>query len=712
MLIINNLFKSYKYGRKKIDVLKNVNLNFKSKELVFILGKSGSGKSTLLNIIGGILKPSDGTLYLDDECVSKYSEKRMNKYRSNTVSFIFQDYQLIEYMSVYDNVKLSLNKVDKNIMDTLLKQLNIYDKRNVKVNKLSGGEKQRVAIARALLKDPEILLCDEPTGALDNGNGIKIMELLKMISKNKLVIVVSHDLELARKYADRIINIEDGEIKAELLDDKNLFTIDNKNEINKTTTIKLAIKNLLLNKKRTFLISLAISIGLISLLLVTSLSVGFSREIKELENRIIGFFPITIRNASYELDNANNKISDNKILIKKNENYVHVNKISNEYIKYLNNISEIKYITFNYDIMLPIVTDNYKLFNSNNLLPVDSANQVFDNYKILAGRNIVSLYEVLLKVDSNNNVSSSFFEMFGIDSDIEYNDIIGRKIKIILNNDYYVKDNKYYFAGNDFEKMYLNSSIELKIVGVVREKEVTDDNNYLIYDNELLEIVNRENSKSNIVKEQFIKKYNVLGNNLSIEDNLSYLGYDAIPNRIDIYVDNIKSKNRVIKLLDLYNQNHSELIYEDGMSDAIGIVQDFINIITLLLIVFAFISLIVSMIMICIITNTRVLERVKEIGILRSIGASKSNIRMLFCTENIIISIISFVMSYLVIFLLRNPINIFINSFIGSDTVFKIELNLLMFVLGFNILITLFAGLVPSVKASKLEIVDCIRRGY
>ncbi len=205
MLKLINVCKEYKNGKNKYLILDNINLSFNTKGLVFILGPSGSGKSTLLNIIAGNLKCDRGEVWLGNKCISKLSSRCLNNYRSNIIGNIFQDYNLIEYMSVIDNIKLAYNGKGNNGIIKLLKDLNMYDKRNVIVSKLSGGEKQRVAIARALVNGNSIILADEPTGALDSKMGIQVMDILKEVSKDRLVIVVSHDNNLANKYASRII---------------------------------------------------------------------------------------------------------------------------------------------------------------------------------------------------------------------------------------------------------------------------------------------------------------------------------------------------------------------------------------------------------------------------------------------------------------------------------------------------------------------------
>ncbi|MBQ9854461.1 MAG: FtsX-like permease family protein, partial [Bacilli bacterium] len=376
---------------------------------------------------------------------------------------------------------------------------------------------------------------------------------------------------------------------------------------------------------------------------------------------------------------------------------------------YLNNIKEIKHITYKYDISMPLVTDNYKLLLNNYMIPIKKE-QINNNYYVLAGRNIENKNEILLKVDSNNNVTNELLNTFNIDKDIEYSEILGRKIKLILNDNYYKKDNNYYHINDNLKEIYQESKLELTIVGVVKEKEITDESNYIIYSQEIIKDVLEANEKSIIVKEQLKKDYNILGNNLSIEDNLSFLGYKTIPSTINIYVDNIKDKEKVINKLDEYNKNNKELIYEDAMNDAISIVKDFMNIITAILVIFSFISLLVSMILISVITNTRVLERIKEIGILRSLGASKKNIRKLFNIENSIISILSFVISISTILLIKKTLNTLLYSIIESNTIFKLEYSSLILVFIFNLLLVLLSGLIPSIKASNIEITECIKR--
>ena len=711
MLKLINVCKSYKYGKNKFSVLDNINLDFKKNELVFILGKSGSGKSTLINIIGGLLEIDYGSILLDDKDITKFNNNMLCNYRNNMIGNIFQDYHLIEYMSVLDNIKLGMtisnNKNDR--IEEVLRKLGIYSKRLVNVNKLSGGEKQRVAIARAIVNNPDIILCDEPTGALDSVNSIKIMNILKELSRDKLVIVVSHDEHLANKYADRIINIVDGKVDYYPQVDNNKFKDIKKKKIKLFQIVKMAFKNLSLKKGRTFFTSLAISIGFISLLLVLCLSKSFNEDINKLEKDIVSVFPISINNGEYEFDNNNINKSSDKIINKNKNDYVHENKISNAYLDYIKKIDEINYISYSYDISMPIISDKYKLLDNSYMKMLPSNSFINDNYEILYGKNIESMNEILLKIDSNNNVDGELLSVFNIEHDILYKDLVGRKVRIILNDLYYVKKGDYYFINNDNKCMYDNSSIELEIVGIVREKEIVDDNSYFFYDSKIIDYVIDKNSNSQIVLEQLNNNYNVLGMNIDKNRLLTYLGYNTLPSGVDIYVSNLDNKEIVIDKLDEYNKDNEKLIYVDTMNEAISIVKDMIKIITIILIVFSMISIVVSSLMIFILTNNRIMERIKEIGILRSIGARSKDITRLFNIENLIIGIISSVIGIIFIILIKKPINNFMFILLEDKNLFKIYNDIVIVCLIFNIFIVVLSGYVPTKIAGKKKIIDCIK---
>lgn len=719
MLRLINVNKSYKYGKNMEVILDNINIDFKNQELVFILGVSGSGKSTLLNIIGGMLEIDSGSIMLDNQDITKFNHQMMCYYRNNMIGFIHQDYHLVEYMSVVDNIKLGQTiKNNNQNMNDLLKKLGIYNKKNTCVNRLSGGEKQRVAIARAIINNPDIILCDEPTGALDSHNSIKIMNILKEISQNKLVIVVSHDEELAKKYADRIININDGKVEYNKQEDCNKFHQINKKKISLLSIIKLAIKNLSLKKMRTIFTSIAISIGFICMVLVLCLSKSFNEELDKLEKDIVSNYPINIYNGEFTIPNTNlsNSKNDfkNKVVIKNKEDYLQTNKINIKYINYLKQISEISYLGYNYDISMPIISDRYQFLDNQYLKILPSNRLVYDNYTIVYGKNITSMNEILLKLDSNNCVDSELLRVFNIKEDINYQDLIGRKLKIILNDEYYLKNGEYYYINNDLKQMYYDSEIELSIVGIIKEKTIIDDSNYLYYSQDLVEHILNINSQSQIVKEQLFKDYNLLGVNLDKNELLSFLGYESLPTGINIYVNNLSDKEIVLKKLDKYNEDNpkEKLIYVDVMQEAIDLLKNIINVITIILVVFSLISIFVSSLMIFILTNNRVMERIKEIGILKSLGARKKDITRLFNIENLIISIIASFIGIIIINILVNPINNIMSILLEDDGMFKVYPELLLICTIFNILITIISGYFPAKIAGRKNIIDCINNRH
>ena len=709
MLQLRNISKYYMYGKNKKMVLDGVSIDFKREELVFILGASGSGKSTLLNIIAGNKRCDSGEILLDGEDISKRNDKYLDNYRGSMIGYVYQDYNLIEYLSVYDNVMLGCTKkVDKRRVTLLLKQLGISDKRHIIVSKLSGGEKQRVAIARAMIKDPAIILCDEPTGAVDSVNSRNIIQILKIISEKRLVIVVSHDEDLAMDYGDRIIRIKDGHVNYQKINDNKLIGNVRENKVRKRSLLLMAIKNLGMKLGRTIWSSLALSLGIISMSLVICLGNNFNKEINSLEKKIVGLFPISIINEEIDIQDTT-KNTSNKIIIK-NNNYKHINKIDNNYLEYLKNIKEINYIRYSYDVLIPFISDRYKLLDNNYLEMIPDSKFIIDNYDIIYGNNINNKFDILIKIDSNNNVDRELLNYFNIVSDISYNDIIGRKIKVILNDSYYQENNGYYYINTNNKEMYNDSLIELKIVGVVKEKESIDNNSKIIYSSELFAMIINKNMDSNIINSQKVNSYNVLGINKNKEEMLNYLGYKSRPTGVFIYVDNLNNKKIVINKLDDYNKKMGDkyLKYSDTFEDMLKIVRDFIKIITVVLLVFSIISIIISLIMVGILTNVRILERRKEIGILRGLGFSKRNIRWLFNMENRIIVIFSSVIGIFVLKGLETPVNKIMYKVMEVDNIFIIDYFYVLEIVIINLLLVRLISFIPLRRASNMEITKCI----
>ena len=312
MLKLENIKKDYKSGDTTVQALKGINIQFRKSEFVSILGQSGCGKTTLLNIIGGLDRYTSGDLIINGKSTKKFKDKEWDAYRNYSVGFVFQSYNLIPHQTILSNVELALTlsgvsrKERKHRAIKALEQVGLGEQIHKKPNQLSGGQMQRVAIARALVNNPDIILADEPTGALDTKTSVQIMEILKEISKDKLIIMVTHNPELAEKYSTRVIKILDGVIT----DDSNSY--ENKDEkIEKAksgrtsmkflTALHLSLNNLMTKKGRTLLTSFAGSIGIIGIALILAISTGVQNYIKKVEEDTLSSYPITVEETSIDM---------------------------------------------------------------------------------------------------------------------------------------------------------------------------------------------------------------------------------------------------------------------------------------------------------------------------------------------------------------------------------------------------------------------------
>lgn len=313
MLELKNITKEYRTGEETVQALKGINLKFRSNEFVSILGQSGSGKTTMLNIIGGLDQYTSGDLLINEKSTKDFKEKDWDTYRNHSVGFIFQSYNLIPHQSVLSNVELALTlsgvskEERRERAREVLTKVGLKDHINKRPNQLSGGQMQRVAIARALINDPEILLADEPTGALDSETSEQIMSLLKEIASDRLVIMVTHNPDLAEEYSTRIIKVLDGEI----LEDSNPATAietrdskvlkSEKTFMSFFTALGLSFNNLLTKKGRTILTAFAGSIGIIGIALILSLSNGVQNYISRIEEDTLSSYPLTIEESTLDM---------------------------------------------------------------------------------------------------------------------------------------------------------------------------------------------------------------------------------------------------------------------------------------------------------------------------------------------------------------------------------------------------------------------------
>lgn len=852
MLKLSKITKTYVSGDEKVEALKGIDLEFRKSEFVSILGQSGCGKTTLLNIIGGLDRYTEGDLQINGKSTKDFKDKDWDSYRNYSVGFVFQSYNLITHQSVLSNVELALTisgiskKERKERAIKALEDVGLKDQIHKKPNQLSGGQMQRVAIARALVNNPDIILADEPTGALDTKTSIQIMEILKEISKTKLVIMVTHNPELAEKYSSRIIKILDGKI----IDDSNPIKEKTKNKKEKAkykrtsmkffTAVRLSLNNLMTKKARTILTAFAGSIGIIGIALILSLSNGVQEYINRVQEETLTSYPLTIEESSMDMTSVLSEKREEIIDEKNNENSESDNKIhSNNTItdtlslmsakSETNNLKEFKkyiesdesnikeYTTaigygYNLDLQLykSDISEDIIKVNPNTVLeslniPTNAVasqmifsdvwSQMFENdeinnkmYEVVSGKMPEKYNEVVLLVDENNKISDYVLYALGLKDQKElediykkisdgeeikseelsydYEELIGLSYKLLLNTDYYEKVNNTWVdksENEDYLKEKLENAEEITIVGIVKPLEEWSGTKSsiggVLYTNDLEKFVIEKINESQIVKEQKENKdINVLTglefsneefsvDKLSDEqkmylrtlstDELSAvvskykeqadLTYEAVlsslgavdldsPSTINIYASDFEAKDKIKEIIEEYNQMQkdsgneaNEISYTDLVGILMSSVTSIIDMISYVLIGFVSISLVVSSIMIGIITYISVLERTKEIGILRAIGASKKDISRVFNAETLIIGFTSGVLGILVTILLNIPINMIIGKLAGVSNLSSLPVAGAIFLIIISVLLTIIAGLIPAKIASKKDPVESLR---
>lgn len=623
-LELKNIVK--KYNNEKEKILDDVNITFSKGEFVSILGESGSGKSTLMNIIGGLDLNYSGNIMYNNR---KLEKSNVDDYRKNKIGFIFQSFNLFSHLTAFENVKLvqeiNSNSDSDKIID-LFKKLNIEDIMDKKPNQLSGGQKQRVAIARALINDPEIILADEPTGALDNKNTSNIIKILKDISKEgKIVIIVTHSEEVA-KNSSRIIKINDGKV---LIDKTNYVTditynenkLTKKRKISIFSLLKIAFRNLKKNIKRNLLIILGTSIGIFSISFMLFLNSGIKKYIND------------------QLVNSENA---NVIEVKKSNDILKEEKFENEDIEKISNINHVN-----------------KVYKNTSISGLSSINYLDKKYE-------------LMSLSTYTNINKK---------ELKYGNIC--------------KDNEIVISE------YLAKSMINNIKSLIG-KEVTL---YLL-----------ENSKPLIMEKKVIISGIIKNTNNEFIDNMNfaYIPYNSLekmysdnniklnPTNLSIKIDNIKNSDSVKKRLEFYNYSHS------NMSKMIDSITKYIDIITFILIGISCVSLVVSSIMIFIIMYINVIERTKEIGILKSLGCKETNIKLIFVLESFLIGLFSGIYGCLASSIITKIINSYTLSKYKSLFI-DINLKYVFITILISIFISVVSGLKPSIKASKLDPVESLR---
>ncbi len=722
MLTLKNIKKIYEQGDEA--VLDDINLTFNKNEFVSILGCSGAGKSTLLNIIGGLDDKTSGKLLINGKDIYKRDDLNLDYYRKNNVGFIFQNYNLIEHLTVYENVMLPLLLTNsKNKHKRVLKILDktgLKGKKNSKICDLSGGQKQRVAISRALINNPDIILADEPTGALDYKTGYEIINLIKKLSKNKLVIMVTHNKVLAKKYSSRIIYLDKGRV----ISDTNPSKEKNEYFSTKFKSGNLSIKNALLYsiktikaKRKSFLLtSLSSSIGLILVALIISVSNGLKKEMNLYEKNVLSSLPIVIPNVKTKISDKS-KIPKNKLYSYDYKEENSINQINDDFVKYINKMKTKDLCDIKYDrnLKFNVLTEGYNLLDNVEFIQMPSIKYIKKNYTLLAGSLPKSKNELMLVADQKNRIDKNILDALKFNGDVNVSDIFKKNMKLIFNDDFYIKKDNVYFINKNYESVYKNkNNIALKIVGIIRlnkdevesyKNDLTNEKSSLAYLSNLADDVIDKNINSNII-DDINKNDDIMVEGINMAEGVlkKKLGGDKTPDLIYIYPKDYTSKNLIINYINKYNKNKKEskkVTYINYSKETIDASKQMINTISVVLILFSSISLICSSIMIGIITYISVNNRTKEIGILRSVGASKKEVAMIFLSEVLITGassgVIGIFISNILLFLgniiLRN-LDI-INQKITLNAQNSVSLILI------NVVLIMLGSAIPSFSASK-----------
>ena len=839
MLQLQHISKVYHTGNQEFHALKDISIRFRESEFVSILGQSGSGKTTLLNIIGGLDQYTSGDLLIQGKSTKQFKDRDWDSYRNHTIGFVFQSYNLIGHQTALSNVEIAMtlsgvSKAErKKRAIEVLERVGLKDHLYKKPSQMSGGQIQRIAIARALVNDPKVVLADEPTGALDSETSVQIMDLLKDIAKERLVIMVTHNPELAQKYSTRIVQVLDGNILSDsnpcepTEETKQVDIQFTKTKMSFITALVLSFNNLLTKKGRTLLTAFAGSIGIIGIALILALSNGVSDYVKKVQEDTLVSLPLTIseQNQSNLLATSpdlsekpykdNHELGINTVLTNLLKKQIGKNDLASFKTYLEEHASKVESLTkdirYRYNLQ-PFIYASDTSNGPKSILPstladeVETANQTMkgylqnlnywselssdssmleSKYDVLEGRFPQDKSELVLIVDENNQISDLLLYSLRIKDSSElndtkkldelssqtyqYSDFIGKTFKAVVNTKRLVKENNLWLNKIDnasYMKTQIENGLQLKIVGVLRQKDGTSSgvnapSGGIAYTSALIDYTSEHIQNSDIVKEQeanqnlnvftgkdfakdpkpfssenlteeekiqlakmtpeeqaqYVQQYN--DNSASTyEENLAKMGVinKSKPAAIEFYTSSFQQKQDLKEFINAYNTAKKEageddkvLAYSDDIQSIMSSITTLVGVVTTVLVGFVAISLIVSSIMISIITYISVLERTKEIGILRAMGASKKDIRRIFTAETAIEGLISGVLGITITFLATFPINAIVAKMTNVGNVAQLPIEVALILIGISIVLTMLAGLIPSRIAAKKDPVESLR---
>ncbi len=866
LLELKGITKQYHTGSLTVDALRGVDLTFDNKEFVAILGPSGCGKTTLLNVIGGLDRYDGGSLVISGKDTKGYTDREWDDYRNHSIGFVFQSYNLIPHQTVLSNVELALTlsgvgreERRKRAMDALTK-VSLADQANKKPNELSGGQMQRVAIARALVNNPDIILADEPTGALDSETSLQVMALLKEISRTKLVIMVTHNPELAETFATRIIRLLDGRVVEDSASASDKAQSTEKERTGKRarmrfrTALSLSFTNLLTKKGRTLLTAFAGSIGIIGIALILSISTGVREYIDRVQRDTLSTYPLQIQDSTMDMTAMMlSSFAPEEGSLRAEEGYVRSGDMMSRMLNTFNaavtrnNLSAFKTyldsepaigdlvtdIRYSYGTDLNIYTERdgepfqvnpsqvlalsglmggsgsstmelmtSSAFSQTTFSRLDVFSPLLENddllkdqYELLAGHFPEEEDELVIFVTRNRLISDYTLYALGLRPQEEiaelteksvagemisveplvmsYDDLLSLRFTLVLRSDFFRANGDGTFTDMTGDAAYLKQILprgrELKVVGILCPREdavATQITTGIGYKASLQRWAVSRIMQSDVVAAQtaspdvdvltglpfgagvpfsldsidmdslpiqyrmflagkteeeimdLIRQYapDMLrtGSDTTYDENMRLFGVADIdtPVSVEIYARDFESKEKIIDLIENYNASCDEsdvIRYTDYVGLIMSSVTTIVNAISYVLIAFVAISLIVSSIMIGVITYISVLERTKEIGILRALGASKSDVARVFNAETLMIGFTSGVLGIVITILLNRVINIIIRSLTGITTIAHLPIGSGVILVMISMFLTFIAGLIPSGMASRKDPVTALR---
>ncbi len=863
MLTLKNIKKDYPSGENVVHALRGVSLSFRFSEFVSVLGASGCGKTTLLNIIGGLDRYTEGELTIGGVSTKDYTDRDWDVYRNHRVGFVFQSYNLIPHQSVLENVEIALTiagveKTERRrrAIETL-KKVGLEEELDKRPNQLSGGQMQRVAIARALVNNPEILLADEPTGALDSETSVQIMDLIREIAGERLVIMVTHNPELAERYSSRIVRLSDGLVVSDSdpytpeddadefpaptatvtetptaeEDDKKPCPCKGKEKaaMSYGTALGLSGRNLIAKKARTAITGIAGSIGIVGVSLVLALRGGFAAYISSMEKDMLSEYPLTVSESSFDyaaimqslegsdvnvdISRLDDSIYVNSFLSKLANNLMSTNTITQEYLDYLaladsdtyyacrmqyggdignnlftnmsfqttangQNLTLTCALSLNHLVTMftdqledHAVVGKYQTYSSlfTSLMNVtyeipNNPAYVLSQYDLVAGEypDENSETEFMLVLNSDGGMTDLTLAQLGLLSleevldlftkdegatgeealkYLSYEDILGKEYTYYPNDFIYTKtaiaQDKLpvgsWVRDNYYVTKPQESGTTMKISGILRAKEAT---NYGCLSSGLaympgftqkyladsrasdiaLDTAQKEGMKQEVYSQSFTDFVSGVSNRYFIQEaTLRYLGGEEMPNKIQFFVKDFASKDVLTAYLDRWNteikagDEPSQIQYSDTVAVVMLLVRGVLDAVTYVLVSFTAISLVVSSIMIGIITYVSVVERTKEIGVLRSLGARKKDVRNLFNAETFIIGLAAGIIGVASAYLLSIPINAVLYAFTEINGLAALPFGQALLMVGVSVVLTLISGLIPANAAAKKDPVIALR---